>query len=304
LDLARSWQADRGTESISADEHYASGLKWLGGNAESQDYERANHHFEAAAEQGHTRAQYFLGMAYYVGRGTAQSYPRARYWLEQAAIAGDRNAQYHTGDIYLNGWGVERDPDWAAMWYGRAAQQGHVGAQLSLGVCYASGLGVPQDQGRARQWWRRAALGGDATARQLLSKEEGGGQTPASLARDGWASPPVVLYVQRTLRGLGYDPGPADGIWGERSRGALSRFLSDEGVVSEPTLSIEILNQLRQAVGTLPSPFLDKLRRWFSGACLKSPASCVDPRGGLVGLEGPSDSTANGKPKTLSAHLA
>ncbi|GAB4349946.1 MAG: hypothetical protein Kow006_12100 [Gammaproteobacteria bacterium] len=260
-DLTASWNREA---ALSPQAHYEAALRWLRGGP-GQDYARANRHFAAAANQGHVRAQYFLGMAYYTGRGVRQSYPNARYWLEQAAGGGDRNAQYHLGDIYLNGWGVERDPEWAAMWFGRAAQQDHTGAQVSLGVCFAAGLGVPKRLARALAWWERAAAKGDETAARLLRRYSGAvsRRVPAPLIADGLNTPPVVLYVQRVLQRLGYRPGSQGGIWGVKTRAALARFLEDEKRVVPPEITPEVLTRLRRASGKLPSPWMDRLRRWF-----------------------------------------
>ena len=250
-----------------AESLYQQALVRLGAPEAEQDYATANRLFEQAAEQGHRKAQYFLGMAYHVGRGVRQSYPRARYWLEQAAYQGDANAQHHLGDIYLNGWGVAPDPAWAAMWYGRSAQQGLAAAQFSLGVCYSSGLGVPKQPLRARGWLGLAARQNYPQALALerkLAGQSGGAPARVFLGKDGWESPPVITYVQVTLAHLGYDPGPVDGVWGARSASALARFLGLPGDEGEIVLAPEILDVLRRANGTLPSPFIDTLRRWFS----------------------------------------
>ncbi len=257
---------DTAPPSPQAEQFYRHGLALLSAPQPQQDYAAANRDFERAAEDGHHKAQYFLGMAYLVGRGTHQNYPRARYWLERAAMSGDPNAQYHLGDIYLNGLGVDADPAWAAMWYGRSAQQGKAAAQFSLGVCYASGLGVAVELSRARAWLRLAARQDYPQARELeqaLATRATGAVARVYLGEDGWMTPPVIRYVQSALKELGYRPGPVDGVWGRRTAVELARFLRLPGDEAEVTVTPEILDELRRASGTLPSPFLDRLRRWF-----------------------------------------
>lgn len=53
--------------------------------------------------------------------------------------------------------------------------------------------------------------------------------------------------IQRRLRTAGYAPGPADGVWGARSREALTRFQADRGlpVTGEP--DARTLSQLPDA---------------------------------------------------------
>lgn len=264
LEFSPSWGP--GDAAPDAEQLYQEGLSLLSAPEAAQDYAGANRRFEQAAELGHTKAQYFLGMAYYTGRGVRQSYPRARRWLEMAAQQGHAYAQYHLGDIYLNGWGVTADPAWAAMWFGRAAQQGNAAAQFSLGVCYASGLGLPREPLRARAWLRLAARQGHPEAPALerkLATSAGGVPPPVTLGKDGWMTPPVVAYVQMALTALGHEPGPVDGVWGERTAAALARFLNWPGEAAEIATTPQMLDELRQAGGTLPSPFVDTLRRWF-----------------------------------------
>lgn len=245
---------------------YRHALALLSGPEQHQDYAAANEYFEQAANLGHVKAQYFLGMSYYTGRGVRQSYPNARYWLELAAGQGDANAQFHVGDLYLNGWGVVVDQDWAAMWFGRAAQQGNAAAQFSLGVCYASGLGLPKQPLKARGWLQLAAQQGYPGARELdqkLAQGVRGRLASPVFTADGWESPPVVTYVQLTLTKLGFDPGPADGVWGSRTSSALATFLKLPADDAEIVLTAEVLSELRRARKTLPSPFMDRVRRWF-----------------------------------------
>ena len=44
----------------------------------------------------------------------------------------------------------------------------------------------------------------------------------------------LAADVQRDLAALGFDPGPADGIWGSRSRRAYNRFLDESGASNLP----------------------------------------------------------------------
>lgn len=255
-----------GQPSPQAEQFYQRALALLGAPEAEQNYAAANRYFRQAAELGHVKAQYFLGMAYLTGRGMSRSYPSARYWLEQAAGQGDPNAQYHLGDIYLNGWGVGADPAWAAMWYGRSAQQGKAAAQFSLGVCFASGLGVPRELSRARAWLRLAARQRYPQARKLerkLAIRATGAVPQVFVGEDGWMTPPVIRYVQGVLTELGYRTGPVDGVWGGRTASALARFLQLPGDETEVVITSEVLDTLRRANGTLPSPFIDTLRRWF-----------------------------------------
>lgn len=47
------------------------------------------------------------------------------------------------------------------------------------------------------------------------------------------ARSPTTKELQRALKSLGFDPGPVDGIWGHRSRGALERFQAAVGFIPD-----------------------------------------------------------------------
>lgn len=59
----------------------------------------------------------------------------------------------------------------------------------------------------------------------------------------------TVLQQQCLLSYLGYNPGPLDGVMGERTQGALSRFRQDAGLEPEGTAGEETWRALRQWVG-------------------------------------------------------
>ena len=46
----------------------------------------------------------------------------------------------------------------------------------------------------------------------------------------------TVKYTQVILSSLGYDPGPLDGIWGNKTQEALKNFQEDIGCKSSKTL--------------------------------------------------------------------
>lgn len=63
----------------------------------------------------------------------------------------------------------------------------------------------------------------------------------AYAAPPAWAEIKPVPLVQRTLSGQGFDAGEADGIWGQKSIGALkafqrSRGLNPSGVIDPPSI--------------------------------------------------------------------
>ena len=89
--------------------------------------------------------------------------------------------------------------------------------------------------------------GGDGPAAKL---------TLAQAATDAGPPPPrAIREAQALLAGLGYAPGPADGIWGRRTGQAYRAFLRDAGLPDAERLTPEALRALRaiaQSAGVTP----------------------------------------------------
>jgi len=53
-----------------------------------------------------------------------------------------------------------------------------------------------------------------------------------------------IIHIQRALKKQGYNPGPADGVWGRRTIGALKDFQQAQGLKVDGVLSIETVGAL------------------------------------------------------------
>ncbi len=80
--------------------------------------------FQAMAEQGNPRAQFFLGEMYLNGNGVARDYAQALKWARASAEQKNADAQYTLGGMYESGKGVPQDYVQARMWYGLSASSG------------------------------------------------------------------------------------------------------------------------------------------------------------------------------------
>lgn len=60
-----------------------------------------------------------------------------------------------------------------------------------------------------------------------------------------------VRTVQRQLIGLGYDPGPVDGVEGQRTRQAIRQFQSDAGLGEDGRITSALAERLRDASRSL-----------------------------------------------------
>jgi TPR repeat protein len=136
--------------------------------------------FEAAANQGHLRAQVRLGELYKAGevgaaspassssgsRGSAPHLQHAFDWFGKAAAQSDTEALFEWGQMHAQGLGTKQDFEQAAACYVKAASQGHAKAAFNLAFLHAHGQGVEQDLAKAYQWYRVSELQGYALGRQ------------------------------------------------------------------------------------------------------------------------------------------
>jgi TPR repeat protein len=144
------------------------GVLYYHGHGVPQDCATALHFYELAAEQGHAGAQSNLGYLYDQGLGVTKDYAKARHFYELAAEQGCGEAQNNLGVLYYHGQGVTQDYAKARHFCELAAEQGYAGAQANLGNLYDLGHGVTQDYAKARHFYELAAEQGNAAAQNDL----------------------------------------------------------------------------------------------------------------------------------------
>lgn len=238
--------------------------------------------YQRAAAQGLAPAQYRLGSMYEKGRGLPQDRSAARIWYQRAAELGNRKAMHNLAVLYADGIQGEPDMANAARWFRKAANFGLNDSQFNLGILYARGLGVPRNNAEAYKWLSIAAANGDAGALQRRDAiaNELDQQTLAAtrlaiqtwraesvvveantvrLPVDGWGeaaanSGPtelpgrdIIRNSQKLLSHLGFDVGPADGVWGPRTRMAITQFQGRENLPQTGQLTPQIFRNLQQA---------------------------------------------------------
>ena len=88
------------------------------------EFKKAAPLFQALAERGNVRAEFFLGGMYLSGTGVPQDYAQALKWSSAAAKRGSTAAQFNLGKMYEQGLGVKQDIVEAHMWYSLSASSG------------------------------------------------------------------------------------------------------------------------------------------------------------------------------------
>lgn len=216
---------------------FALGVLYGRGIGVAKDQQRATAWTRRAAEQGNAAAQLVMAWRYQFGRGVEKDYAQARHWYRAAAEQGEARGFFGLAKLHENAIGVPEDAAAAVRYYRRAVELGHVPAHTSLARMLWRGTGVAQDKQEAARLWRRAALRGAKAADQNLRKLK--------------LDPFDAAEIQRVLAVLGYDPGPADGKPGPRTRAALEQYQADEGLTVDGELSQSVAARLLIAEQTL-----------------------------------------------------
>ena len=104
---------------------------------------------------------------------------------------------------------------------------------------------VPRYEGRGEFGCAAAARGADAPDRTGPSTG-----APLDVRADTGFSKDDVLEAQELLAASGYDPGPADGLWGPRTGRAVQSFLSGAGLALADLLTVQARRVLRGAASS------------------------------------------------------
>ncbi len=185
------------------------------------DYATAYRGFRRLAERGNARAQYFLANMYSKGRAVRRNYTVAARWYRRAAEQGDVYAQTMLGAYYENGVGIPRNLIYAHKWFSLA---------VSRSTAWQKGVRDYAARRRysvARRLNRSALTRAQRLVRTWRPRRETALRPPPAGEA---ARQRRVSALQSALARLGYDPGPADGILGPKSRAAIRAFQASAGL--------------------------------------------------------------------------
>ncbi|KAK2849509.1 hypothetical protein Q5P01_009343 [Channa striata] len=174
-------------------------------SVKSKNEEEAFTCFQAAAQQGYSKAQFNTAVCYEKGQGVKKDKDKALYYYCQAAVRGHTQAQYRYAKLLLTSRGNQsleelntvinlleraaaagltkaqvclasvysqepvRDGSKSVQYLRMAAESGDDNALLFLGQCYESGFGVQQNLTTANELYERAAQAGNKQAKKLLT---------------------------------------------------------------------------------------------------------------------------------------
>jgi len=179
---------------------------------EDGDFISAARELQPAAEQGDSRAQRLLGLLYRDGRGVLRDDVSAYVWLHLAAAAGEPRAAAERDRL---AWKLEADDLDRAQ---RLASAWRPGRAIAATAPSAPAAAPTAD-------YDLPELAGRPLDRQQ------------------------VADLQWQLALHGYDPGPADGVAGPRTRAAIARYQADAGLPVDGEPSLALLDHVQYAEG-------------------------------------------------------
>jgi peptidoglycan hydrolase-like protein with peptidoglycan-binding domain len=198
---------------------------------------------------GTARADYDDGQAAFEQR----DYGAALQELEPLAAQGDGRAQYLVGIIYRDGLGVPPDFVTAYAWFHVAAARDQPQAASARdGMSWRlTPSEIDEAQRLAREWRPGYALGGARTPQRNYNA--GGTYDPNGPAADNSGyrtdsralNKTEVMDLQWNLAVHGYDPGPADGVIGPRTRAAIEQYQIDAQLPVDARASAALLDHLQ-----------------------------------------------------------
>ncbi len=207
---------------------------------ENKDYPAAFAEYKKAAEAGSAYGQFMLANMYLAGESVKKDPRQYMYWLRKAAGNGYPPANYLLGMAYLYG-----DPSLAAEHLKAAAEKEHGASMHMLGIMYANGVGVPKNTEEAVSWFRLAKAQGIAVSDQLLTPR--GVEAYFNKSRQVRNQDDLVKDIQQRLIRLGYNPGPADGLYGAKTRAAIIAFQKRNGLPADGLATAALLEALKSA---------------------------------------------------------
>ena len=255
--------------------------RYAEGTRVSKDLSKAAEWYARAAEGGVAVAQYRLGSLYERGQGVPKNLVSAVDWYQRAADQGNVNAMHNLAVLMSEGVDGPPDHDKALQWFLAAGNYGVRDSQYNLGVIYARGLGVTADLAESYKWFAIAATQGDTDA-SARRDEVAKALQPDQLAKaratvsawhvkapiaeangvvapsGGWDGPgqmigaadreELVRKIQTLLADQGFDPGPADGVAGQKTVEAVRAYQRKVGAPETGQIDNRLIASLEHAV--------------------------------------------------------
>ncbi|MFK7903250.1 MAG: peptidoglycan-binding protein, partial [Nitratireductor sp.] len=237
------------------------GRRYSDGDTVARSFVNAAKWYQLAASKGHALSQYRIGNFHEKGHGVKKDLDKAAMWYEQSANKGNALAMHNLAVLKATG-AVDSKPDMkqAIDLFTKAANLGVKDSQVNLGILYTQGMGTDKNLEEAYKWFSVASRAGDKdagkkrdiVANALRPEQLKNARTnaeawkPAQLdvsantatVASEWkntnvkrvSKKDIVRQTQSLLTRAGFDPGPADGLFGLKTQEAILAFQKKHGL--------------------------------------------------------------------------
>ena len=219
-----------------------------------KNYNEAANDYRSAANNGDAESAYMLSRILLNRKYGMQNIGEGLNRLNEAAATGHVLANRDLGIIYMSGQhGVEKSIARALPYYERAAGQNDEVSVLALAMIYGSGMGVKKNPVQAARWFAKAKelglpippeMSHPDTIASLRPLPDGKKRTGAASAENK----SLVREAQSLLTQLGYNPGPADGLPGKKTRQAVMNFQKKQKLPVTGEINGQLVRELERAL--------------------------------------------------------
>jgi len=164
----------------------------------------------------------------------------AAQWFTKAAELGLKDSQVNLGILYIKGSGLKKDPVQAYKWFAIASRAGDSDASSKRDTVTGLMEKSQLEQARAEvELWKKTPINEDVNFVHIPDEWKGDPKSSAKLSQKE-----SVRAAQVLLSNMGFDPGPADGKMGAKTKNAVMSFQKREGLAVDGKISAGLINKL------------------------------------------------------------
>lgn len=219
-----------------------------------KNYSDAANSYRTAAKNGDVESSYMLSRILLDKQYGMQNIGEGLNRLNEAAASGHVLANRDLGMIYMSGkHGLEKSIPRALPYFEMAASKNDDVSVLALAMIYGSGMGIEKNSVQAARWFAKGQELGLPIPPDMSHPEVISGlrPLPGNIKKGAAAtvgSKNMVQEAQAILTKLGYNPGPADGVAGKKTRQAVRDFQKKRKLTVTGEINDQLLHDLKSAL--------------------------------------------------------
>jgi len=220
----------------------------------NKNYTEAANYYKNAAKNGDVESSYMLSRILLDKKYGMENIGQGLNRLNEAAASGHVLANRDLGIIYMSGrHGLEKSVPRALPYFEMAASKNDEVSVLALAMVYGSGMGVEKNSVQAARWYAKGQELGLPIPADMSNPEVISGLRPLPegtrmVSATSIDSKTLVREAQSMLTKLGYNPGPADGVAGKKTRQAVRDFQKKQRLTVTGEINDLLLQDLESAL--------------------------------------------------------